>query len=409
MICGGKKKNIISNSPSPKDVSLAIDRKMVESKRREVQKLKFLLLGTGESGKSTIFKQFRILYGQKTSTDDLRMYGVVVRSNIISAVTKLCELTRELNVEDRLKNEGTIQVGDGSNMAPSEAYDNLLAHLVDNNAPEPLPPPESAARDWVGNSMRAGNWANADAEKFLQLAHIIEAFWSSQTIREYVWRHGNSKNLNDSHIDFMNQVRTIASPRYVPSESDVLKARVRTTQVNVEKYLVDRTELEVCDVGGQRSERRKWIGCFDNVTAVVFVAALSEYDQRLAEARTQNRMIEALNLFESIVNNEAFDGTPVMLFLNKKDIFKQKLSYSNIADVTFFSEYSGPKNDFDHGVLYFIQKFEERMGREFQDSFLHVTNATDSDAMEFVLNATRLIILEINFERVFGNKNNNYL
>jgi hypothetical protein len=31
--------------------------------------------------------------------------------------------------------------------------------------------------------------------------------------------------------------------------------------------------------GGQRNERRKWIHCFENVTAVIFVAALSEYDQ----------------------------------------------------------------------------------------------------------------------------------
>lgn len=36
-------------------------------------------------------------------------------------------------------------------------------------------------------------------------------------------------------------------------------------------------------MGGQRSERRKWIHCFENVTSIIFLVALSEYDQVLAE------------------------------------------------------------------------------------------------------------------------------
>ena len=41
------------------------------------------------------------------------------------------------------------------------------------------------------------------------------------------------------------------------------------------------------DVGGQRSERRKWIHCFDRVQAIIFLVAVSEYDQVLAEDDTQ--------------------------------------------------------------------------------------------------------------------------
>jgi len=95
------------------------------------------------------------------------------------------------------------------------------------------------------------------------------------------------------------------------------------------------------------------------VDAVIFAAALSEYDQTLAEAKRHNRMMEALNLFESVVKNANFADTSIMLFLNKKDIFAEKIVYSNITDSPFSSDYAGPPNDFDHGVLYFIQKFEE--------------------------------------------------
>ena len=59
------------------------------------------------------------------------------------------------------------------------------------------------------------------------------------------------------------------------------------------------------DVGGQRNERKKWIHCFDDVTAVIFVASLSEYDQVLYEDNTVNRMEEAVTLFSDIANSRS--------------------------------------------------------------------------------------------------------
>ena len=79
------------------------------------------------------------------------------------------------------------------------------------------------------------------------------------------------------------------------------------------------------DVGGQRNERKKWIHCFENVTAVIFVAALSEYDQVLYEDETTNRMTEALNLFDEICNSRWFRETSMILFLNKRDLFQAKV------------------------------------------------------------------------------------
>lgn len=45
------------------------------------------------------------------------------------------------------------------------------------------------------------------------------------------------------------------------------------------------------DVGGQRSERKKWIHCFENVTSIIFCVALSEYDQVLLEESSQVRSV----------------------------------------------------------------------------------------------------------------------
>ena len=76
-------------------------------------------------------------------------------------------------------------------------------------------------------------------------------------------------------------------------QQDALLARVRTSGILVEQYEIGGRTFELYDVGGQRNERRKWIHCFENVTAVIFVAAISEYNQKLFEDATTNRMLEA--------------------------------------------------------------------------------------------------------------------
>ena len=230
---------------------------------------------------------------------------------------------------------------------------------------------------------------------------ITTIYLQSQTIKQ-VWVKRSAVNVIDSHKDYRNDIARIASPDYKPTTQDILIARVRTTQVVMEKYRIDGIDFEVYDVGGQRSERRKWIDCFDSVTAVIFVAALSEYDQSLAEAKRTNRMVEALELFRSVCNNRAFANTSIILFLNKKDIFMEKIQYSDIAAQRPFCDYAGPTKDSDHGVLYFIQKFKDCLiDDEFNDSFIHVTCATDTNNMEFVLESTRTIIMtDVSF--VFG-------
>lgn len=74
------------------------------------------------------------------------------------------------------------------------------------------------------------------------------------------------------------------------------------------------------DVGGQRDERRKWIQCFNDVTAIIFVTACSSYNMVLREDPTQNRLRESLELFKSIWNNRYIHmfplfGLTLILFL----------------------------------------------------------------------------------------------
>ena len=126
------------------------------------------------------------------------------------------------------------------------------------------------------------------------------------------------------------------------------------------------------DVGGQRSERKKWIHCFENVTSIIFCVALSEYDQVLLEESsqvrallpqiepqlivTQNRMMESLVLFDSVVNSRWFMRTSIILFLNKVDLFKQKLARSPLSN--YFPDYSGG-NDVNRAAKYLLWRFNQ--------------------------------------------------
>lgn len=217
--------------------------------------------------------------------------------------------------------------------------------------------------------------------------------FQSQTVKS-LWPKRAMANVIDGHKDFLQDITRIASPTFKPNNQDILNARLKTKTVSTETYLIDGVYFELYDVGGQRSERRKWIDCFEAVDAVVFVAALSEYDQLLAESRKTNRMVEALELFRSVANNRAFTKSSVMLFLNKKDLFAEKIMYSNIVDQPPFSDYAGEPRNFDDGVLYFIQKFKEcRVDQEDTDQYTHVTCATDTNNMEFVLDSVRTILM----------------
>ena len=72
----------------------------------------------------------------------------------------------------------------------------------------------------------------------------------------------------------------------MPTEQDILRTRVKTTGIVEVHFSFKNLNFKLFDVGGQRSERKKWIHCFEDVTAIIFCVAMSEYDQVLHEDET---------------------------------------------------------------------------------------------------------------------------
>jgi len=149
------------------------------------------------------------------------------------------------------------------------------------------------------------------------------------------------------------------------------------------------------DVGGHRSERRKWIHCFEGVTAVLFCAALNDYDQMLLEDAETNRMHESLTLFEELSNSRWFAETAIILFLNKKDLFAEKIK--RVPLTVCFPEYTGA-NDFNNACGYIRRQFVSRHSRK--GIYTHFTCATDTESFKVVFSAVQDIVLRKQLEDV---------
>jgi hypothetical protein len=178
---------------------------------------------------------------------------------------------------------------------------------------------------------------------------------------------------------------------YMPDDQDILRARLRTTGISERIFLIEGVGFQFIDVGGQRNERRKWIHCFAGVTTILFIAAINEYDQVLYEDEKQNRMLESLEVFQGIVNNPFFEETPIILFLNKRDLLDGKIK-NGIDPSKCFPDYTDGL-DADKAAAFIEQQYIAKVKNKSRDLFSHQVTAIDTDNMLRVWNDCRGIIL----------------
>jgi len=320
--------------------------------RQEAEKIKLLLLGAGESGKSTIFKQMKLIYGEQYSEAERRQQIPTIYSNIIQAIKVLCEQAVAFNLVGQI----------------SATNEFAMIRALDEN---------DAITVAIGTA--------------------VNVLWHDPGIRA-VWDRRNEFQIIESVQYYFDKIEIIRMPEYIPDMKDILYSRVRTSGIVTERYIIDGTTFEMYDVGGQRNERKKWIHCFEGVTAVIFVAAISEYDQKLFEDASTNRMVEALDLFEDICNNNYFLKSSMILFLNKVDLFAEKIRTKNIRDVGIFSDYSGRDGDVKAGSDYFTGKFLAKNKSPDRMIYPHLTCATDTKNVRVVFDACKDIILRENLK-----------
>ncbi|BGP21050.1 hypothetical protein JCM10213_007567 [Rhodosporidiobolus nylandii] len=312
-----------------------IEKELKQAKAEEQQTVKCLMLGAGESGKSTLVKQMRLMYAQPYSQQERQSYKEIVFQNSVQAVLRGAEV---------------VQVALPQALYP---HADFLLNLDAEHAADP-------------------STGDVDAK----VKDAIVALWAAPEAKQIVEKAA-AFQLNDSAEYFFDAMPRLGERNYLPTDQDILRTRVRSTGIVEEHFQVKGTKLRVFDVGGQRSERKKWIHCFENVDVLIFLVAISEYDQRLFEDESVNRLAEASMLWESIASSRWFERSAFVLLLNKVDLFTNKI-HSGPPLIDYFPDYMGPEGDVETAKKYMLAKFMALNKRKDRGLYCQFTCATDT-------------------------------
>uniref|UniRef100_A0A8D0EYJ6 G protein subunit alpha 13 n=1 Tax=Strix occidentalis caurina TaxID=311401 RepID=A0A8D0EYJ6_STROC len=309
--------------------SKEIDKCLNREKTYVKRLVKILLLGAGESGKSTFLKQMRIIHGQDWDRAAREEFRATIYSNVIKVTVV----------------QGMVETA-----------------------------------------------------VFLQYLPAIRALWADSGI-QHAYDRRREFQLGESVKYFLDNLDKLGEQDYLPSQQDILLARRPTKGIHEYDFEIKNVPFKMVDVGGQRSERKRWFECFDSVTSILFLVSSSEFDQVLMEDRQTNRLTESLNIFETIVNNRVFSNVSIILFLNKTDLLEEKVQKVSIKD--YFPEFEG-----DPHCLTDVQKFlvdcfrTKRRDQQQKPLYHHFTTAINTENIRLVFRDVKDTILHDNLKQL---------
>eukprot|EP01080_Neovahlkampfia_damariscottae_P001132 gene1132-10646_t len=302
-----------------------IDKPETQTKiSNKAPEFRFLLLGSGESGKSTFFKQLKAIFGESIIGPEENIYRTTIYANILNAMILLathCVTEKTLEDEDLKKEaEDLIEHCKGSN---------LMMESVQLLTPE--------------------------------VHQTLVNLWA----------------------DKADDLERLKPPKYTVTDEDALRCRRKTTGIVEFNCTPDidgkKTNIKIVDVGGQRNERKKWMNYFEGVSAVLFVASLNDFDRTCYEDDVTNRLQESIDLFDEHTNSRFFQDVPIVLFLNKEDLFREKIKKKSIVET--FPDYKG-EQEFEGSYKYIEQTFLDTNKFNPDRMYVYIAQATDSKRVQ---------------------------
>jgi len=292
------------------------------------------LLGTGDAGKSTFVRQIKVMHNNGFSNKEIEKYRFVLQENTLTSMQKIlfCDTAKPKALIKEVK-------------AVLEATDLPSVHAE------------------------------------------VQRLWQDPTVQEaYENRVALTIQVPSTAPYFFENATRFADPNWMPTNEDMFRAKLKTTGISETVFTENDLEFTLIDVGGQRSERRKWLHCFDDVTAVIYLAALDEYNMTLEEDNQTNRLEESLKLFSEVTGSHFFKPVSWILFLNKSDLFRERIKQEPLNK--FFEDIPEEDGqDFEKCCDYIIKRYQEA----FQGSkqYTYITCALDYQNCKRVFGAIK--------------------
>ncbi|ETO08953.1 GTP-binding protein (p) alpha subunit, gpa1 [Reticulomyxa filosa] len=351
--------------------------------------LQIFLLGPGDSGKTTVLKQMKKMYGMADHEKSGYVYKVYPKKKKIEYAMMTTDniFIREHPVQPKYILETDVD---------KSLYD---------------------IRDEFANYKQKPVLSEDTVEK-------IEKLWNDEGFKKTL-EYRALYQLPDNVAYFLDKIREISKTDYVPSFDDYIRFRFRTTGFASERFvsMIDKKKyiIELTDVGGQRSERRKWLSLdTSKINAVLYVLAISEYDmhahltlffcrasifwrgQMLFEDNKVRRLDEAYDLFVEVMKTGFIVGKTCVIFFNKFDLFQEKLLTIPISSC--FPDFPENLDSYNPRIVcdwlfaryqvIYNEHCEKADIGSFPELHYHCTTALDTDLMEGLLKDIQLDLIK---------------
>ncbi|KAH8795923.1 guanine nucleotide binding protein, alpha subunit [Flagelloscypha sp. PMI_526] len=325
---------------------------MKEAQEHRARQVKVLLLGSGDSGKSSFLQQMRIIHNIPWTSQETETYRHLVFENLVSGMKSVLDVMEGLGITP----SADIQ---------ANSWLQLLEDAPVVKDGDPFP-----------------------ADYF----YILKKLWADSSVQQAISR-GNEAALPENLSYFFGSLERLFQPDYSPSSQDIVMTRMRTTGIIETPFQINNLELLIVDIGCQKSERRKWIHCFQDVASILFLVSLAGYDQCLAEDKNANQMQDAMAIWDSLCHSQWFKKTAMILFFTKVELFKERIMYSPIKN--FFPDSEGPERDYIAGRDYFKKRFSRLAVKsiptpqpgERREVYFHCATEIDLSGLKVVIRA----------------------
>lgn len=307
---------------------------------------RFLLGDFSVVHNSTFFKQVKSIHeGDKYTSEEIAAYKSSIYANVLQTIKVLSDACLKKKDPPFEKSENKVKA---EKIIKAAANDSTLL-------------------------INAAEIYTVDVHK------MVGELWKDANIQELYQNHRYEYHIFDGAQYFFDNFDKLIPPNYVPNADDILRCRRKTTGLIQTQFEYKGIKFSLHDVGGQRSERKKWSNCSEGVSALLYVCCASEYDQKCYEDDVTNRMLESMDLFSETINGNYFKDKPIIVFLNKMDVFKTKMAVKDLSCT--FPEYTGG-SDVEKGIEFLKQQYRDHDKSKKERLHFFVTQATSKESVK---------------------------